>query len=102
MKGDAATALRGSHCMIVSESMAKKIFGDEESMGQHIQMPNGGGCECERLITGIFKDFPPNSHIHANFVVPLEPFMKDGDEWSQAFLHTYVSLKEGQTLEAAS
>jgi putative ABC transport system permease protein len=82
VKGDPATALREHHCMVVSESMAKKIFGDEEPMGQHIQMPNDGGGESERVITGIFKDFPPNSHMHANFVVPLEPFMKDGDEWS--------------------
>ena len=102
VKGDAATVLRDRHCMVVSESMAKKIFGDEEPMGQHIQMPNDGGDESERVITGIFKDFPPNSHMHANFVVPLEPPMKDGDEWSQAFLHTYVSLEEGHRPEAVS
>ncbi len=102
VKGDAATALGEQHCMVVSESMAKKIFGDAEPMGQHIQMPNDRGGESERVITGVFKDFPPNSHVHANFVVPLEPFMKDGDEWSQAFLHTYVSLKEGHHPEAVS
>ncbi len=99
VKGDAATALREHHCMVVSESMARKIFGDEEPIGQHIQMPNDGGGESERVITGIFKDFPPNSHMHANFVVPLEPIMKAGDEWSQAFLHTYVSIKEGHNHE---
>jgi putative ABC transport system permease protein len=102
VKGDAATALRDRHCMVVSESMAKKIFGDEEPMGQNIQMPNDGGDESERVITGIFKDFPPNSHMHANFVMPLVPFMKDGDEWRQTILHTYVSLKEGHHPEAVS
>jgi putative ABC transport system permease protein len=102
VKGDAATALRDSHCMVVSESMTRKIFGDEEPIGQHIQTPNDGGDESERIITGIFKDFPPNSHIHANFVVPLEPWMKDGDEWNQAFLHTYILLKESNSPEAVS
>jgi len=102
VKGDAATVLRDRRCMVVSESMARKIFGDEEPMGQHVQMPNDGGGESERVITGIFKDFPANSHIHANFVVPLEPPMNDGDEWSQAFLHTYVSLKEGHHPEEMS
>lgn len=102
VKGDAATALSESHCMVVSESMAKKIFGDEEPMGQHIQSPNDAGDESERVITGVFKDFPPNSHVHANFVMPLEPFMKDGNEWRQAFLHTYISLKEGHSPEAVS
>lgn len=102
VKGDAATALSERHCIVVSESMAKKIFGDEEPMGQHIQSPNDAGDEIERVITGVFKDFPPNSHIHANFVVPLEPFMKDGNEWRQAFLHTYISLKEGNNPEAVS
>ncbi|MEJ7646791.1 MAG: ABC transporter permease [Chryseolinea sp.] len=102
VKGDEATALRERHCMLVSESMAKKVFGDDEPVGQHIQMPNDGGGVSERVITGIFKDFPANSHMHANFMLPLEPVMKDGDEWSQAFLHTYVSLKEGHHMEAVS
>lgn len=102
VKGDPATALHEHHCMVVSESMAKKIFGDEEPMGKHIQMPNDGDGESERIITGVFKDFPANSHMHANFVVPLKPFMKDGDEWSQAFLHTYVSLKKGHHPEAVN
>ena len=102
VKGDASTALSERHYMVVSESMAKKIFGDEEPMGQHIQTPNSGGDESERVITGIFKDFPSNSHMHANFVIQLEPFMKEGDEWSQAFLHTYISLKEGTSPEAVS
>lgn len=101
VKGDAATALRDRHCMVVSESMAKKIFGEEAPMGQNIQMPNDGGDEVERIITGVFKDFPPNSHLHANFIIPLEPPMKDGEEWKQG-LNTYISLKEGYRPEAVS
>jgi putative ABC transport system permease protein len=102
LKGDAGAALSDRHSMVVSQSMAKKIFGDEEPVGQHIQMPNDGGGESERVITGVFKDFPSNSHMHANFIVPLEPPMKDGDEWSQAFLHTYISLKQGHHPEVVS
>lgn len=102
VKGDATTALRDSHCMVISESMARKIFGDEEPMGQLIHMPNGDGNESERVITGIFKDFPPNSHLHANFIVPLQPAVNVADEWSQAYLYTYVSLKKGLRPEAVS
>jgi putative ABC transport system permease protein len=102
VKGDATTALQDRHGMVVSESMAKKIFGDEEPMGQHIQTPNDGDRESERVITGVFKDFPPNSHMHANFVVRQEEESKEGDEWSQAFLLTYISLKEEHSPETIS
>jgi putative ABC transport system permease protein len=95
IKGDATTALLDPHSMVLSESMARKIFGEEEPLGQHVQMPNDGGRESDCLITGIIKDFPANSHLHANFVVPLTYDWSQQTEWSQDFMHTYISLKEG-------
>lgn len=92
LKGDATTALLDPHSMVLSESMARKIFGDEEPLGQHIQMPNDGDRESECVITGVIKDLPPNSHMHANFIVPLVYDWKQQTEWSQDFLHTYISL----------
>lgn len=93
VKGDAATALADPHSIVLSESMARKIFGNEEPIGQLIQMPNDGNNESDRVVTGIIKDFPSNSHLHAHFIVPLVYNWSQQSEWSQDFLHTYISLK---------
>lgn len=95
IKGDAATALLDPHNMILSESMAKKIFGNMEPLGQPIQRPNNNGREVDCVVSGIIKDFPANSHLHADFIVPLYYNWNQESEWSQDNFHTYVYLKEG-------
>jgi hypothetical protein len=90
IKGDATTALLDPHSMVLSESMARKIFGEEDPMGQHVQMPNDGGRESDCIVTGIIKDFPANSHLHANFVVPLYYDWSQQTECSQDFINTYI------------
>jgi putative ABC transport system permease protein len=95
IKGDPATALNDPHSMVLSESMAKKIFGDAEPMGQRLQRPNDADRESDCVITGIFKDIPQNSHFHANFIVPLEYIWANQDEWKQDFLLTYFSFEKG-------
>src|SRR5689334_9901682 len=100
IKGDPATALFDPHSVVLSESMARKIFGEEEPMGQHIQMPDDGDRESECVITGIIKDLPVNSHLHANFVVPLTLAWGQQNEWSQDFLHTYIALENSSNAMA--
>lgn len=95
LKGDAATALHDPHSIVLSESMARKIFGEEEPLGQYIQMPNDGGRQTDCMVTGIIKDLPPNAHFHANFIVHLNYDWSRQTEWSQDVLHTYISLAEG-------
>lgn len=95
IKGKAATALLEVHSMVLTQSMAQKIFGDDEPIGQVLQMPGDGDRETDVVVTGIVKDFPDNSHVHANFIVPLKYDWSHRTEWSQDFLHTYISLKAG-------
>src|SRR5258706_9382510 len=81
--------------MILSESMAKKIFGETEPMGQRVQRSNDGDRESDCVITGIIKDLPQNSHFHTNFIMPLAYTWGNQAEWKQDFLLTYVSLQNG-------
>ncbi len=99
IKGDPATALHDPHSMVLSESMAKKIFGDTEPLGQRIQRPNDGDQESDCVVTGIIRDLPQNSHFHANFIVPLEYIWEFQTEWKQDFLLTYVSFEKGSDPE---
>ncbi|MEM6723835.1 MAG: ABC transporter permease, partial [Bacteroidota bacterium] len=59
IKGNSNTCLEGPRKALITESTAKKFFGDSEPMGQRIQR-NG---EDEFEITGVIKDWPENSHL---------------------------------------
>ena len=45
--------------VVLSESMAKKYFGDEDPIGKTIT--NNGETDYE--VTGVFRDLPPNTHM---------------------------------------
>ncbi len=59
LEGDPNTVLRNPHEMVVSQTTAKKYFGDENPIGESLKF-NGGP---DLTITGIFKDPPRNSHL---------------------------------------
>jgi putative ABC transport system permease protein len=64
IRGDAETALNDAGAIVLSRSMAKKYFGDEDPMGKTITTDN-------RLlfqVTGVMEDVPPNSHLHFDFL----------------------------------
>lgn len=64
IRGDAETALNDTGAIVLSRSMAKKYFGDEDPTGKTITMD-------DRLlfqVTGVMEDVPPNSHLHFDFL----------------------------------
>ncbi|MEX0857855.1 MAG: ABC transporter permease, partial [Balneolaceae bacterium] len=91
--GDKETALSSSHRIVISESMAKKYFGDEMPLGNTMNM---WGQNLE--VTGVFEDVPLNSHHRYDFLVPIEllhTFMGNMMEnWTWAGFYTYMLLPE--------
>jgi putative ABC transport system permease protein len=72
--------------------MAKKFFGDEDALGKTIQSRGYAV-----TVTGVVKSFPQNSHIHFNYLVPLNWLSEFGahiNEWRERF-YTYIELTEG-------
>jgi putative ABC transport system permease protein len=45
--------------------MAKKYFGNEDPMNKMIRMNN----QFNLKVTGVYKEFPSNSHIHPEMMV---------------------------------
>ena len=70
LKGNARTVLASPQNVVLSESVAKKYFGNKDPMGQTISLVNDSG----RLyrITGIAADAPANSSIRFGLVFPIE------------------------------
>src|SRR5687767_981709 len=55
IKGDPGTALNDPHSLVLSESMARKVFGDAEPMGQQLERPNDGDRASDMVVTGIMR-----------------------------------------------
>ncbi len=57
--GDPNTALTEDRSLVLTESIAKTYFGDEDAFNKVVQVN-----ENSYKITGIIKEFPVNSHFH--------------------------------------
>jgi putative ABC transport system permease protein len=92
LKGDPSTALRDPGSVVLTETTARKFFGDDDPMGKVIQMDQSISLK----VTGVAKDVPSNSHLNFDLVVPLSNhFSFPGfDTWATNRLFTYVLLND--------
>ncbi|MBE0712060.1 MAG: ABC transporter permease, partial [Candidatus Aminicenantes bacterium] len=67
--GDPETALAGPSDLVISESTAVKYFGRENPLGKVLAVKNLG--QADMKVTGVFRDMPPNSHVHCDFIAPF-------------------------------
>lgn len=67
LKGDAKTVLKKPFTAVISESMARKYFGQENPIGKVITAESGkfGG---DYKVTGVMQDFPAHSTLQMDFV----------------------------------
>ena len=92
--GDPASALADPFSIVISESMAKACFRDEDPMGKVLL----NGPDSPLRVTGVMKDLPANSDFRFQYVIPLSFLAKDGqtfDRWDTFQLSTYIQLAEG-------
>jgi putative ABC transport system permease protein len=105
VQGDAKTALSNTHSILVTESMARKYFGDEDPMGKYLKFQGNTNL----LVTGVLKDVPSNAHFQFDFLVSfitLKEFYNGNfpRTWYWNPCWTYLLLKDQSvvpTLEAA-
>lgn len=82
LQGDKATALNKPNNVIISQSFAKKVFGEQNPMGEAIRA--SGSMNFGLVVTGVFEDIK-NSHM--DFDVILNFDLKDESG--------YIILREG-------
>ncbi len=95
IRGDSKTALQDPYSIVLSESMARKYFGDENPMGKILNYREA----YDFKVTGVFKAMPKNSHFIVDFLIPFESFNKvfgyELDSWGDNSFYTYFLLREG-------
>ena len=96
LQGQDSLALKGPFMVVLSESAAKKYFGNESAVGKTIR----GNGHHDFEVTGVFQDIPKNSHFEADILFSFETlvtFMGEGvhTEWNWDGFYTYLLLHEG-------
>ncbi|HMQ63533.1 MAG TPA: ABC transporter permease, partial [Flavilitoribacter sp.] len=67
LRGDKDQALAGKNQIVLSESTARKYFGNEDPIGK-ILVRRG---QEEMTVTGVMADFPRNSHMQFDMIYSL-------------------------------
>lgn len=97
VRGDAKKALRNVNGVLISESIAKKYFGDADPIGKHFAVNNESGL---LEVMAVFKDVPEQSHFHFDFLISYvreKSFDPDNDyyQWGDFGHFNYIRLKPG-------
>src|SRR5690606_5067092 len=76
LAGDPATALRDGGSLAISETAAKRYFGDEDPIGKQL-VTDSGNANTIRLV---FADLPANTHMKYDFLFSNNlPFLRLND-----------------------
>jgi putative ABC transport system permease protein len=94
VQGDAKTVFKELHSMVITESTAKKFFGNEKNViGKTVRVDN----KQDYVITGVIKDISKNSTVQFEWVAPFQIWWDENKSWAQSWgnndLDTYVELK---------
>src|SRR3990172_7395476 len=101
VEGSPETALDRPNAMGTTETIARKYFGNEPPMGQHLMLESN----VDFVVTGVVRDLPANTHLKAEIFMPLESFLSlIGDQarnsWSNNMTFTYARLAPGADIAA--
>src|SRR5688500_1711328 len=77
-KGDAQTILKHPNSVILSESVARKIFGTDDPIGQTLDRIDDYAEGSNYTVRGVLKDIPANAHFHATIIEHI------GDSWPES------------------
>ncbi|MFA6334157.1 MAG: ABC transporter permease [Bacteroidales bacterium] len=95
IQGDPKNALNQPKTLVVSQSLAQKMFGRSDVMGESIMVR-----EEPYKISGVMKDMPMNTAFKSDAIVSFETYMQ-GENWrgaqssSEWSFYVFFQLKPG-------
>jgi len=94
LKGNVNTALRENYHIVLTNKLAKKLFGDEDAMGKTIRIDSNANF----VVSGVLKDLPNNTAFDFEYLLPwsyLNTLGADDHYWGNNSITTFVLLKAG-------
>lgn len=107
IQGNAKTALPDAHSIVLTESVARSLFEDNNAFGKTIYIRNRDDKKEAFTITGVIKDIPTNSHIQFDFLFSFELlktwYRPDfGEQWKNYSFSAYLMLGEKSSIESVT
>ncbi|MDL5047964.1 ABC transporter permease [Oscillatoria amoena NRMC-F 0135] len=101
IQGDANTALNDLNSIVLTESVSKALFGDEDPLNRLVKIDN----DRELKVTGIMKDFPAQTTFSTyHYLIPfsfyesIQEWVRNSrDRWDNNSFQMYVALAPGST-----
>lgn len=72
LEGNPATVLKDPYSIVLTESTARKYFGNESAIGKLIKVGNGFSC----TVTGIAKDLPANTDLPLSMIMSFSTMIQ--------------------------
>ena len=99
LRGDPKTALSRPHTLVLTEPLARRLFGESDPIGQVVRVGEEFDCE----VTGIVGPLPSSSLLQFSVLLSLtaatEPMMASGTTmvsgWNASAFETFVQLTPG-------
>ena len=109
IKGNKDKIFENHNSMVVSETGAQRLFGDKDPIGEVISVKHNfatNGQEIDVMITGVYRDYPSNSHFKAKYLLNINAFRSvvpnfdnylEGTRFADniSFFENYIVLKPG-------
>lgn len=100
LQGDPHTALLAPYSIVLTRSVAKKFFGNDNPVGKVFRADN----QDNLTITGVMEDVPPNSQFTFNGLISMTTMHKMREEifnwWGYVDFYTYLLLKENTSIQS--
>jgi putative ABC transport system permease protein len=99
VEGNAGTALNNPTSIVITQSLAQKLFGSEDALGKTVKLDNKDVFN----VSGVIKDLPNNTSFDYEFLTPWSYMKTRGDEdssWGNNSTRNFVLLKPNTSLEA--
>src|SRR6185437_7196850 len=99
LRGNLNTVLNDGYSIVLTESLAKSLFGNEDAIGKVIRLNNKDNYH----VTGVMRDLPNNTRFDFKYLVPWNYVRREGNDdpwWGNNSTRTYVLLKPNASLAA--
>lgn len=101
LKGNPSTALSVLHSIVLTEHLAKSLFGNEDAMGKTVVLDSNRNFR----VAGVLKDLPANTDFSFQYLLPWSYVDELGWDpagigWQITNAASYVLLRPGATQKA--
>ena len=100
IKGSAA-GFSNPHSLVLSETMAKKFFGETDPVGKTLRVRN----QDDYTVIGVIKDAPLNVSLRCQWLAPVENFFEKNrwlNNWGTWGITTLVELRPGANVNVVN